>query len=71
MFVPMVVSKVGPPVPGVGRSCRKSVKKRFEAPSVQPEKCLGKQHLVWSYSSKMVRRKSLEEYALILADLIY
>lgn len=36
MLVPMVVSKVGPPVPGVGKSCRKSVKKRFEAPSVLP-----------------------------------
>lgn len=31
MLLLMVVSKVGPPVPGVGRSCRKSVKNRFEA----------------------------------------
>lgn len=36
MLVGMVVSKMGPPVPGVGRSCKKSVKNRFEAPSELP-----------------------------------
>lgn len=33
----MVVSKYGP-VPGVGYSCRKSVKNRLELPSEEPEK---------------------------------
>lgn len=36
MLLGMLVSKVGPPVPGVGRSCKKSVKNRFEAPSELP-----------------------------------
>lgn len=42
IFVGTVVSNVGPPVPGVGMSCRKSVKKRFEAPSREPEKHITK-----------------------------
>lgn len=38
IFEGTVVSNVGPPVPGVGKSCKKSVKKRFDAHSKEPEK---------------------------------
>ena len=40
IFEGTVVSNVGPPVPGVGKSCKKSVKKRFEAHSKEPERKL-------------------------------